>query len=58
MATSKRGGRSRRGGAGRRAGAKSAKDLGRVMGAVMKAHKADIDGNLARRIASELLPAG
>jgi len=38
-------------------GAKSAKDLGRVMGAVMKAHKADIDGNLARKIASELLPA-
>jgi hypothetical protein len=37
-------------------GAKTAKDLGRVMGAVMKAHKADIDGNLARRIASELLP--
>ena len=38
-------------------GAKSAKDLGRVMGAVMKTHKADIDGNLARKIASELLPA-
>jgi hypothetical protein len=37
--------------------AKTAKDLGRVMGAVMKAHKADVDGNLARRIASELLPA-
>ena len=37
-------------------GAKTAKDLGRVMGAVMKAHKADVDGNLARRIASELLP--
>jgi hypothetical protein len=37
-------------------GAKTAKDLGRVMGAVMKAHKADLDGNLARRIASELLP--
>jgi len=36
-------------------GAKTAKDLGRVMGAVMKAHKADVDGNLARRIASELL---
>ncbi|MGH2898325.1 MAG: GatB/YqeY domain-containing protein [Solirubrobacteraceae bacterium] len=39
-------------------GAKSAKDLGRVMGALMKAHKADVDGNLARRIAGELLPAG
>ena len=38
-------------------GAKSAKDLGRVMGALMKAHKADVDGNLARKIASELLPA-
>ena len=37
-------------------GAKTAKDLGRVMGAIMKAHKADVDGNLARRIASELLP--
>jgi uncharacterized protein len=38
-------------------GAKSAKDLGRVMGALMKAHKADVDGNLARRIAGELLPS-
>jgi hypothetical protein len=38
-------------------GAKSAKDLGRVMGALMKAHKADVDGNLARKLASELLPA-
>jgi hypothetical protein len=38
-------------------GATSAKDLGRVMGALMKAHKADVDGNLARKIASELLPA-
>jgi len=38
-------------------GAKSAKDLGRVMGALMKAHKGDVDGNVARRIASELLPA-
>jgi uncharacterized protein YqeY len=38
-------------------GAKTAKDLGRVMGALMKAHKADVDGNLARKIASELLPA-
>jgi uncharacterized protein YqeY len=38
-------------------GAKTAKDLGRVMGAVMKAHKADVDGNLARKIASDLLPA-
>jgi hypothetical protein len=38
-------------------GAASAKDLGRVMGALMKAHKADVDGNLARRIAAELLNA-
>ncbi|MEX2209064.1 MAG: GatB/YqeY domain-containing protein [Myxococcota bacterium] len=38
-------------------GAKTAKDLGRVMGALMKAHKADVDGNLARKIASERLPA-
>jgi uncharacterized protein len=38
-------------------GAKSAKDLGRVMGAVMKAHKGDVDGNEARRIAAELLPS-
>jgi uncharacterized protein YqeY len=38
-------------------GAKSQKDLGRVMGALMKAHKGDVDGNVARRIATELLPA-
>jgi uncharacterized protein YqeY len=38
-------------------GATSAKDLGRVMGALMKAHKADVDGTLARKIASDLLPA-
>jgi uncharacterized protein YqeY len=37
-------------------GAKSAKDLGRVMGALMKAHKGDVDGNVARKIAAELLP--
>ena len=30
-------------------------DVGRVMAAVMKAHKGDVDGNLAKRIASELL---
>jgi len=36
-------------------GAASARDLGKVMGALMKAHKADVDGNLARRIAAELL---
>ena len=36
-------------------GASSAKELGKVMGALMKAHKGDIDGNLARRIAGEKL---
>jgi uncharacterized protein YqeY len=30
-------------------------DLGRAMGALMKAHKGEVDGNLARRLASELL---
>jgi uncharacterized protein YqeY len=35
--------------------ASSAKDVGKVMGAVMKAHKGDVDGNVARRIAAELL---
>ena len=30
-------------------------DVGKVMGALMKAHKGDVDGNLARRIAAELL---
>ena len=36
-------------------GAAAPKDLGRVMGAVMKAHKGDVDGGLAKRIAGELL---
>jgi uncharacterized protein len=36
-------------------GATSAKELGKVMGALMKAHKGDVDGNLARKIAGELL---
>lgn len=36
-------------------GAASARDLGKVMGALMKAHRADVDGNLARRLAGELL---
>jgi len=36
-------------------GATSAKELGKVMGALMKAHKGDVDGNLARRIAGEFL---
>jgi uncharacterized protein len=36
-------------------GAKSAADIGRVMGALMKAHKGDVDGNVARRLALEML---
>ena len=36
-------------------GASKPGDVGRVMGAVMKSHKGDVDGNLARRIAAELL---
>jgi hypothetical protein len=36
-------------------GAGSPKELGKVMGALMKAHKGDVDGDLARQIASELL---
>jgi uncharacterized protein YqeY len=36
-------------------GASKPGDAGRVMGALMKAHKGELDGSLARRIASELL---
>ena len=36
-------------------GAKSGKELGKVMGALMKAHKGDVDGDLARRLAAEKL---
>ena len=36
-------------------GAKSPKELGKVMGALMKAHKGDVDGDLARKLAAELL---
>ena len=36
-------------------GATEKKDMGRVMGALMKAHKAEIDGNVARRIVQEKL---
>ncbi len=36
-------------------GASSAKDVGRVMGALMKAHKDELDGGLANRIARERL---
>lgn len=36
-------------------GATSARDVGRVMGALMKAHRADVDGKLARELALALL---
>jgi hypothetical protein len=36
-------------------GAAKPGDLGRVMGALMKAHKGEVDGNLARRLAAERL---
>ena len=36
-------------------GAESPRDMGKVMGAVMKAHKGDVDGNLVRQLAQELL---
>jgi len=38
-------------------GAGSAKELGKVMGVLMKAHKGDVDGDLARKLAAELLGA-
>lgn len=38
-------------------GAAAAKDLGRVMGALMKAHKGEVDGTLARELAQSLLGA-
>ena len=36
-------------------GATGPKDIGKVMGVLMKAHKADLDGNLTREIVQELL---
>lgn len=39
-------------------GATSARDLGRVMGALMNAHRADVDGKRAREIAAALLAGG
>ena len=36
-------------------GASEKKDMGKVMGALMKDHKAEVDGNIARRIVQELL---
>jgi hypothetical protein len=38
-------------------GASGPGDLGRVMGALMKAHKGEVDGALARRLAAEALGA-
>lgn len=38
-------------------GASGPGDVGRVMGALMKAHRGEVDGSLARKIASELLEA-
>lgn len=36
-------------------GAASQKELGKVMGALMKAHKGEVNGDLARQLASDLL---
>jgi len=36
-------------------GASEKKDMGKVMGALMKSHKSDVDGNVAREIVQELL---
>lgn len=36
-------------------GAAGPADMGKVMGALMKAHRADVDGGLANRIVKELL---
>jgi len=41
-----------------RVGAAAPSDMGKVMGALMGAHRADIDGKLANRIVRELLAAG
>ncbi len=39
-------------------GASEPKEMGKVMGALMKAHKGEVDGGLAQKIARELLGAG
>ena len=39
-------------------GASKPGDVGRVMGMVMKEHKGDVDGGLAKRLAAELLADG
>jgi len=36
-------------------GASSMKEMGKAMGALMRAHKADVDGGLARKILGEVL---
>ena len=36
-------------------GASEKKDMGKVMGAIMKDHKAEVDGNIARKLVQELL---
>jgi len=36
-------------------GAAAPGDVGKVMGAVMKAHKGEVDGNLARKLATQIL---
>jgi len=36
-------------------GAESPRDLGKVMGAIMRAHRGEVDGGLANRLARELL---
>lgn len=38
-------------------GATSAKEMGKAMGALMKAHKADVDGTLARKLLEQELSA-
>ena len=39
-------------------GAAAPGDMGKVMGALMKAHKGDVDGNLAKKVAQEMLSGG
>jgi uncharacterized protein YqeY len=39
-------------------GASAPGDMGKVMGALMKAHKGDVDGSLAKTIAQSLLAGG
>ncbi|MGC6493051.1 MAG: GatB/YqeY domain-containing protein [Myxococcota bacterium] len=41
-----------------RSGATSMRDMGKVMGMLMSAHKAEVDGKLAQTIVKELLAGG